>query len=178
MVHNRFNEIYPKEGIIDSGATSHFLPMTYKGTNEKITATGIKVGCANGSIMESKATDMLDLPSLPEEARSCHKFHEIQEPLISVKRLVQSGCSVHFVGEEVLIKDTSTGEVRLQGQYCPQRHLYTLPLHEEHPIQREETTVPREKFTDKGEEQPTYDQPHLRDILSTIEAAYGAFTYE
>ena len=77
MAHNRFNEIYPKEGIIDSGATSHFLPMSYKGTNEKITKTGIKVGCANGSIMESKATDMLDLPSLPEEARSCHKFHEI-----------------------------------------------------------------------------------------------------
>ena len=77
MAHNRFNEIYPKEGIIDSGATSHFLPMSYKGTNEKITTSGIKVGCANGSIMESKATDMLDLPSLPEEARSCHKLHEI-----------------------------------------------------------------------------------------------------
>ena len=97
---------------------------------------------------------MLDLPSLPKEARSCHKFHEIQEPLISVKKLVQSGCLVHFVGDEVLIKEASTKEVHLHGQYCPQRHLYTLPLHEVQPVPREdlaEQPVPREDLADKQE---------------------------
>ena len=121
---------------------------------------------------------MLDLPSLPIEARSYHKFHEIREPLISVKRLVESGCSVHFVSYEVLIKEASTGEVRLHGQYCPQRHLYALPLHEERPVPREDQPIPREDLADNQEEPPTYGQPYLKDILTTIESAYGAFTYE
>ena len=102
--------------------------------------------------MESQATDVLDLPSLPTEALPCHKFHEIKEPLISVKRLVESGCSVHFIGEEVLITDARTGEARLRGQFSPQRSLYTIPLHEE---RKKEQSKP-------AEELPTYAQPQLK----------------
>ena len=104
--------------------------MNYKGKNEQISpiGKGLVVGCANGIIMKSVATDILDLPSLPIEARACHKFHEIEEPLISVRRLVDSGCTVHFIGDEVLIKDSSTGATRLRGNYSPLKNLYTMPL--------------------------------------------------
>ena len=55
----------PAEGIVDSGATAHFIPMSHKGTNEQNTpkGEGITVRVANGGTMESIATDELDLPA-------------------------------------------------------------------------------------------------------------------
>jgi hypothetical protein len=96
LLPNKYRDTYhpPIEGILDSGATDSFLPMTYKGTNEQISHQPVVVGCANGSTMKSAATDELNLPSLPAAARGCYKFHEIAEPLNPVKKIVKSGCSV------------------------------------------------------------------------------------
>ena len=99
--------------------------------------------------------------TLPNAARPCHKFHEIAEPLISVKQLVQNGCTVHFISNEVVIKDGKTGEPLLRGQYSPTRNLYTVPLHT--------NSIPP-----TAANQP----PPLRDLLSTLHNAYGAMTYE
>ena len=72
---------------------------------------------------------------------------------------------MHFVGDEVIIKDVSTGEAGLRGQYSPQRKIYMIPLHKEH--------------MDKlKEESSTYGQPQLKEILKSIETTYGAYTYE
>ena len=88
----------PQYGALDSGATDHFVPTTYYGTNHKDTTTnGITVGCANGSTMQSKATDCLALHNLPLTAQTCHKFdEEVHLPLVSVPKLCAHGCKVQF----------------------------------------------------------------------------------
>eukprot|EP00536_Pseudo-nitzschia_multiseries_P016827 jgi/Psemu1/47967/gm1.47967_g len=64
----------PGYGALDSAATDHFVPSTYQGGAHQDTPGALTVGCANGSKMLSTATDLLDLPRLPLEARGCHKF--------------------------------------------------------------------------------------------------------
>ena len=44
-------------GAFDFAATANFLPMTYRGTDHQDTSTGIRVGCANGSVVRAVATD-------------------------------------------------------------------------------------------------------------------------
>lgn len=133
LLRNKYKTTYhptpPDEGILDSGATDSFLPMSYKGTNEQLKHQQVVVGCANGATMTSSATDDLDLPSLPAAARSCYKFHEIAEPLISVKKIVKNGCSVLFEATKVTVKDTTTGKPVLTGRFNPVKNLYTVPLH-------------------------------------------------
>ena len=94
MVMNRFP--HTLQGAIDSGATDHFMPATYHGTNHTPVQEGIKVGCANGSFMQAIATDVLALPQLPPQARTCHKFNDIRIPPISVPKLCEAGCTVDF----------------------------------------------------------------------------------
>ena len=43
----------PQYGALDSGATDHFVPSTYHGTNHQDTTKGVTVGCANGSTMQA-----------------------------------------------------------------------------------------------------------------------------
>ena len=131
LLRNKYRDTYhpPIEGILDSGATDSFLPMSYRGNNERLDHQQVTVGCANGSTMKSSATDELNLPSLPAAARSCYKFHEIAEPLISVKKIVKSGCSVLFEATKVTVKDTNTGKPVLTGRFNPDKNLYTVPLH-------------------------------------------------
>ena len=66
---------------VDSGATDHFMPTHFQGTNHCSVLDGIRVACANNSIMIARATDTLDMPGLPTSARDCHKFDEISTPL-------------------------------------------------------------------------------------------------
>ena len=83
--------------------------------------------------MTSVATDELDLPSLPKAARSCYKFNDIAEPLISLKKIVNSGCDVLFEATKVTIRDSNTGKPVLTGKLDPIKNLYTVPLHETRP---------------------------------------------
>ena len=81
---NWYIDHYPKEGIlstVDSAAsTDHFMPASYTSTNPQLTSWGVIVGRANGSHMCTTATDTLDLPQLPVNARGCHKFKDISLP--------------------------------------------------------------------------------------------------
>jgi hypothetical protein len=79
-------------GALDSGATDHFMPTHYQGANHKSVLDGVRVACANNSIMIARATDTLDMPGLPTSARNCHKFDEISTPLVSVGKICDGGC--------------------------------------------------------------------------------------
>ena len=99
--------------MVDSGATHTFLPVTYKGTNEQFDHEEVEVGCANGASLTSVAIDEIDLPSLPAAARECYKFTDIAEPLVSVRRIVESGYSVLFEETAVIVKNKATGKQAL-----------------------------------------------------------------
>ena len=91
------------------------MPMSYKGLDERATTEGIKVGCANGTIMEARATDILNIPTLPETSRVCHKFNEIELPLVSGKKLADAGCTVIQNTHGAWVLDNKTGEIVLKG---------------------------------------------------------------
>ena len=65
---------YPWQAILDSGASDHFLPMSYKGICEKRVTNGIVVTRANGGQLISTATDVINYQGLPQAATPCHKF--------------------------------------------------------------------------------------------------------
>eukprot|EP00536_Pseudo-nitzschia_multiseries_P013056 jgi/Psemu1/33974/gm1.33974_g len=93
----------PGYGALDSAATDHFVPTTYQGGAHQDTPGALTVGCANGSKMLSMATDLLDLPRLPPAARGCHKFAEVELPLVSVPKLCSSRCHVEFSKDNVTV---------------------------------------------------------------------------
>ena len=141
-------------GALDLGATGHFVPMQYKGLQETLTPVGITVGCANKTSMQSQATDVLDIPQLPEKARHCYKFNDISVPLISVYRICKgTGLKVSFVEDSVTIETIRDGRILLIGHRDPDSDLYFLPLHPENdPLPRVETVPsPRVKSQLKKE---------------------------
>ena len=130
-------------GALDSGATGHFVPMHYKGLREKLTPVGITVGCANNTAMRSCATDVLDIPQLPERARHCYKFNDISVPLISVYRICKgTGLKVSFVEDSVTIENIRDGRILLIGHRDATSDLYYLPLHPENDPLPRVNTVP------------------------------------
>jgi hypothetical protein len=115
-------------GALDSGATSVFMPIDYEGTDEKLTDNGINVhGAVEGSCMQSKATDKLDLSILP---LPCDKFNEISMPLVGVRPIVEAGNTVTFDSTKAAIQNTQTGKTILEAHYDPKRRLYMMPLHD------------------------------------------------
>ena len=128
MVSAPSTQTSPKCGVLDTGATDHFMPMSYKGLDERATTEGIKVGCANGTIMEARATDILNIPTLPETSRVCHKFNEIDLPLVSGKKLADAGCTVIQNTHGAWVLNNKTGEIVLKGDMDTTKNLWTVPL--------------------------------------------------
>ena len=107
---------------------NHFVNTIYYATNHQHTTNGVTVGCANGSTMQSKATDCLDPGNLPIPARTCHKFKEVHLPLVSVPKLCAHGCKVHFGPTAIHI--TKNEQVLLSGTKDPTHNLCMVPLHD------------------------------------------------
>ena len=130
--------------------------------------------------MKSAATDQLDLPSLPAAARSCYKFHEIAEPLISVKKIVKNGCSVLFEATKVTVKDTNTGKPVLTGRFNSDKNLYTVPLHgtEAHSTTKPQGTAMNEAYSPREPHGTKAYSMTASDLYNKIHHAYGATAYE
>ena len=130
-VCNSLIDRYPHPvGALDSGATDHFLPTSYRGDGHCPTSTGIQVKCANDAIMTASATDTLALSKLPLLARGCHKFDDVTTPLISVGKLCDNDLFVLFTSTEVIVTDRS-GATVMQGQRTD--GLYHVPIHDSAP---------------------------------------------
>ena len=130
--HNTNTQLTTQRGNLDSGATGHFLPMSYKGDDEQLipTSKSLTVQTATpGATMTSVATDILKWKHLPLPARLCHKFDDstITEPLISVPQLAINGYSTLMTPYDATIYDGSWNPV-LHGDFNRQRRSYTIPL--------------------------------------------------
>ena len=122
-------DCYPRQAILDSGASDHFLPMRYKGNCEKKVTDGIIVTCANGGQLVSTATDVINYQGLPPAAIPCHKFpnRQLVDPLLSLGKLATHGCCIAFVGDKVTVTNPQ-GTVVLIRSKPPHRNVYTVPL--------------------------------------------------
>ena len=69
---------------LDSAASDHYFPASYKGEAHSSGGVTVPVRTANNSIMRSVATDCFPAGNIPAAARLCKKFVEIQIPLVSV----------------------------------------------------------------------------------------------
>ena len=118
-------DCHPRQAILDSGASDHFVPMSYKGNDEKLTSQGISVTCANGGQLVSTATDIINFQGLPVAATRCHKFpnNQLVDPLISLGKLTEHGCHVNFKKKTVEVTN-SDGLLVLVGQKPIGRNIY------------------------------------------------------
>mmetsp|Transcript_5795 Transcript_5795/g.12600 ORF Transcript_5795/g.12600 Transcript_5795/m.12600 type:complete len:247 (-) Transcript_5795:639-1379(-) len=130
------------QGAIDSGATDHFMPVTYRGTAHTPVQRGIRVGCANGSYMRAVATDTLALPQLPKQARSYHKFNNISIPLIFVPKICEAGCTLDFQQDKVTINNKQRTTL-VTGRRDPFWNLYMIDIPSETPAPLLVKTVAR-----------------------------------
>ena len=121
----------PQEGAVDSGATGHFLPMTYQCINHKTTVPGeeILVQCANDTTMASAATNRPNLQNLPVAAAECHKFKNMSTPLLSVKTFCENNLDVLFKQYTVTVTNAD-GKTVLKGTLYPATDLYMVPLND------------------------------------------------
>ena len=123
-----------RHAVMDSGASSHFFPTTYKGGDEQIDPVGVQVRTANNGVICSKLTDTIPFPILPPEARRCHKFDNISHPLLSVGKLCDAGYHVHFDSHHVyILSPNPTGDIILQGHRDPLSILYVLSFNQQLP---------------------------------------------
>ena len=72
---------------------------------------------------------MLDLKQLPPESLVSDKFHKIQTPLVSVKRLCDSDLEVRFKGKQVTVTN-HLGTTILAGVLDPKTELCMVQLHD------------------------------------------------
>ena len=112
---------------IDSGATDHFMPTHFQGTNHRSVLDGVQVRCANNTLMLSRAVDRLPLPNLPATTLACHKFDEISTPLISVGKICDGGCYMLFDEKRVIIFSKTLKALAI-GYRNPLSKLYEIPL--------------------------------------------------
>ena len=138
---------FPTTGAIDSGATDHFLPSSYRGDKHTTTTSGMQVKCANDAIMKASSTDVLSLSRLPPSARDCHKFDEVTTPLISVGKLCDNDLFVIFSKNNVAVTDSAPiirGTTVMEGHRT--HGLYHVPIHDTadkmHALQRVHCPTP------------------------------------
>ena len=82
-------------GILDSGASSHFLLTDAHCTNIMTATESIKVQLLNGTQVKSSYTTELDTPQLPVKARKAHIVPGLAtHSLVSVVKLCNAGCRV------------------------------------------------------------------------------------
>lgn len=143
------NIIKGETGIMDSGASGHYMPLSYKGTNELTgpIVPSIDVRVANGDSITLQATDKLNLPMLPAPAWKCNKFRALHEPLMSVSQLSTNDCGIHFVDHEVVVHrgDISRCLLRILDRLSPRLltgHLNTYQMLYEVPLQHAGQTAP------------------------------------
>eukprot|EP00536_Pseudo-nitzschia_multiseries_P016384 jgi/Psemu1/46010/gm1.46010_g len=148
-------------GALDSAATDHFLPATYVSGRPASANVGICwVGSANGSTMVSVGTNLLDLPTLPLDARGCHKFQE-------------HGCSVNFNGTGATVTNPE-GATVLNGTKDPSRNLYMYPTSKGGPIEpgHEPTECPTSKNGPLGPDQISKVVLGANDTMAMTQSTY------
>ena len=117
-------------GNLDSGATAHFMPESYKGEKEQKTPVGITVETATpGTTIQSTATDIINWPTIKPAAKQCHKFPDdkLTEPLVSVPQLALHGYSTLMTPTKAIVFDEQLKPV-ITGNFDRNKRAFQVPL--------------------------------------------------
>ena len=97
---------------------NHFVPTSYNGGKHQLDPNGVLVWIANNNVIQSTATNELNIPTLPSPARTCYKFPTISQPLFSVGHVCDANMQVLFDKNYVQIFNPS-GEIVMNGYRHP-----------------------------------------------------------
>ena len=86
----------PPPSYYDTAATDNFGCYGGPLKNIRRTSNPIPVTCANGTIMLSTHEADIDFDGIPPTARTVHLIPNMSSTLISVGKLCDAGCTVHF----------------------------------------------------------------------------------
>ena len=92
--------------VLDTGATGHFVSHHHT-TSGPSPAEPITVKLPDASTITSASTTTLPLPTLqplPPKATTAHIFPQIQNSLVSVGKLCDTGCTAHFDKHSAIIR--------------------------------------------------------------------------
>ena len=103
---------------IDSAASNNYFPASYIGEDHCSTQGMMSdiVGTANGSNMESVASNRYIMDGVPAAAQTCKKFVEVKLPLVSVGKLCTNGMLVLFDADSVNVFNQQTRQIVAQGK--------------------------------------------------------------
>ena len=105
-------------GLLDSGATDHFLAVNSHIINRQPSINKIKVAIPDGNKMTSSEECDIDWPVLPPEAKSGHILPSLKNhALISVVKLCDAGCEVVFKHNCCLV--IYNKKIIMYGVRCP-----------------------------------------------------------
>ena len=89
---------------VDSASSGHYLPPSWLTLLADVSTNQQEhVRVANGQQMVSSHHGLLNIPELPQAARSAFIFPGLTQPLISVGLLCDHGCTVQFTARRVAI---------------------------------------------------------------------------
>ena len=91
------NENYKDWGILDSGASSHFLCLEAPMDDMQVASNPVLVTIPDGTQVRSTHVCKLRLPQVPEKGRFGHVLPGLsRHSLVSVVRLCNAGCEITY----------------------------------------------------------------------------------
>ena len=108
-----------EKAVLDSGCTSHLIKSSTKCIDKISTTNGLRVGIANGQIIQASHNAKLDLHHLPlklsSRARQTSVQPELRKSLISLGQLCDHGCDYVLLDKHYasVIKDGVTSVIGL-----------------------------------------------------------------
>ena len=97
VVTSNTSNHHETHGLLDSGASDHFLTIRSKVQNVCPTQNPITVSIPTGTKIKSTKECDLDWPDLPQEARHGHIIPSLRNhALVSVTKLWDAGCDIIF----------------------------------------------------------------------------------
>ena len=127
--NKRTNNFFPNNinAIVDSGASGNYFPLQSPQTKITQSTTPTSITQPNGEKIHSYHNSVMNiLHELPIEARKAHAFHHIKYPLISVAKLCDHNCEVHFSKNKLQI--IHNNKVIKESPRDAISKLWTLPL--------------------------------------------------
>ena len=95
--------------IIDSGANGHYIATPpHNTTTQPINTVAPTITLPDGTHLTATHKCLLDLPQLPDQARTAYIFPSLQFSLISVGTLCDHGCTATFTKDIVHIQHNGT----------------------------------------------------------------------
>ena len=121
------NDNLVTHGLLDSGATDHFITIQSKVLNRRPTQNAVTVVIPDGTKSKSTEECDMDWPMLPKSACEGHILPSLKtHALVSVVKLCDAGCQVIFKHNCCLV--VYKNKVIMYGVRCPRTRLWMVPL--------------------------------------------------